>query len=128
MCGHGFSVTCPPWNAVGSPPIRAISACAPSWQVVENRNTIYQITPSSRNWGVMPLDRLKCLGPLCKTVAQGPSRLYPPPRTSLLPHYIPRKSPQSPQIFLTVRDARSRLPKQGFRAVVSRGGVRKEGP
>ena len=27
---------------------------------------MYQITPSSRNWGVMPLDRLKCPAAMCK--------------------------------------------------------------
>jgi len=53
MCGIGFNVTCPPWNAVVSPPIFAASECAPSWQVVEKRKTIYQITPRIRNCGVI---------------------------------------------------------------------------
>ncbi len=45
MCGIGFSVTCPPRAAVGSPPNLATKACAASWQVVENRNTTYHKKP-----------------------------------------------------------------------------------
>src|SRR5277367_5679943 len=52
MCGSGFSVTCPPWNAVESPPSFAISECAPSWHVVEKRKTMYHITPSIKKSGV----------------------------------------------------------------------------
>jgi len=33
MCGTGLSDTCPPANAVSSPPILAASACAASWHV-----------------------------------------------------------------------------------------------
>src|SRR2546427_2096180 len=45
MCGMGFNVTCPPSDAVSSPPILAARACAASWQVVEKRKTTYQMNP-----------------------------------------------------------------------------------
>src|SRR5229473_8312178 len=49
MWGIGLSVTWPPSNAVRSPPILAASACDASWHVVENRKTMYQMTPSARS-------------------------------------------------------------------------------
>src|SRR5260221_11894619 len=49
MWGTGLSVTWPPSNAVRSPPIFAASACDASWHVVENRKTMYQMTPSARS-------------------------------------------------------------------------------
>src|ERR1700731_1960929 len=49
MWGMGFSVTWPPSKAVRSPPIFAASACDASWHVVENRKTMYQMTPSARS-------------------------------------------------------------------------------
>src|SRR5271165_3049124 len=49
MCGMGLRETCPPSAAVKSPPSLATSACAASWQVVENRNTRYQIAPRARS-------------------------------------------------------------------------------
>src|SRR5271169_4683688 len=49
MCGMGLRVTCPPSAAVMSPPSLATSACAASWQVVENRKTRYQMAPNARS-------------------------------------------------------------------------------
>src|SRR6202521_2022019 len=49
MWGIGLSVTWPPSNAVRSPPNFAASACDASWHVVENRKTMYQMTPSARS-------------------------------------------------------------------------------
>jgi hypothetical protein len=100
--------------------------------VVENRNTMYQITPSSRNWGVMPLDRLKCPGPMCKTRRashMAPVPLYKSRRANrLLASNVaatlhPVKISALATNFLTARGARSRLPKQGFRVIDPRGGV-----
>src|SRR5713226_4280467 len=53
MCGMGFSVTCPPSEAVSSPPILAARACAASWQVVEKRKTTYQMNPRASCSGEM---------------------------------------------------------------------------
>ena len=49
MCGIGFRVTWPPSKAVRSPPIFAARACEASWHVVENRKTMYQMTPKARS-------------------------------------------------------------------------------
>src|SRR5215472_3323027 len=51
MCGSGFNVTCPPREAVSSPPIFATRACAASWQVVEKRKAMYQINPKASTSG-----------------------------------------------------------------------------
>src|SRR5271170_3000988 len=45
MWGIGLRVTCPPSNAVRSPPHLAASEWAASWQVVESRKATYQTAP-----------------------------------------------------------------------------------
>src|SRR5215470_5126034 len=83
MCGTGLSVTCPPSEAVWSPPIFAARACAASWHVVEKRKTTYQVKPRAKSSGerlgmeffLSPASSLEGHPPVCKTERLNVGRL-----------------------------------------------------